>query len=121
MFGLPPPRHTPTLPVRAIRIQRWDRPKSTRSGHPVLLDQLVGAGEDRGRDRDAERLRCLEVNDQLETGRLLDRQIGGLLALEDPAGISAGLAPDINVVNSITDQAASCREVAPHVDRWNGM
>jgi hypothetical protein len=36
---------------------------STRSGHPpVLLDDLVRAGEDRWRDRQTEFLRRLEVN-----------------------------------------------------------
>ena len=32
---------------------------------------------------DAERLRCLEIDGQLESGRLLDRQIGGLFAFKD--------------------------------------
>jgi len=44
-------------------------------------DDLIGAGEDRGRHGQAERLRGLEIDDQLEPGRLLDRQIGGLSPL----------------------------------------
>ena len=40
---------------------------------------------------EAERLGGLEVDDQLELGGLLDRQVGRLLALEDPAGIDADL------------------------------
>src|ERR1700724_1626296 len=32
----------------------------------------------------------LEVNDQLELGRLHDRQVGWLLALKNPAGVDAG-------------------------------
>ena len=42
-------------------------------------------------ERQTERLRGLEVDDQLELGALIDRQIGGLLALENPAGIDARL------------------------------
>ena len=41
---------------------------------------------------EAERLGGLEVDDQLELGRLHDRQVGRLLALENAAGIDAGLA-----------------------------
>ena len=48
-----------------------------------LLDDLVGAGEDRGRDGQAERRGGFEIDDQLEGRRLLDRQIGGLDALEN--------------------------------------
>ena len=39
---------------------------------------------------EAERLRGLEVDYQLEFGRRLHRQIGGLLALEDAIDVDAG-------------------------------
>ena len=35
---------------------------------------------------------ALQVDDELELGRLLDRQVGRLLALEDPSGVDADLA-----------------------------
>jgi hypothetical protein len=44
------------------------------------FDDLVGAGEDRRRHGEAERLRDLEIDDQLEGGRCC-------------TGSSAGLAP----------------------------
>ena len=58
------------------------------TGHPphlwayvTLLDHLVGGGQERFRDGDAERLGSLEVDDEIEFCRLLDWQIGWLLTL----------------------------------------
>ena len=47
-------------------------------GEHALLDDLVCADEHRLRDREPECLRRLEVDDQLELGRLLDGKVGGL-------------------------------------------
>ena len=55
-----------------------------------LFDHLVGAGEQRGRQREAERRCCLEIDDKRELGGLLDQQVGGLLALKNPASTNAG-------------------------------
>jgi len=60
----------------------------TPSRHGHLFDHLVGAKQDRGRHFNAERLRGLEVDYQLHLCRLLDRQIGGLFAVENAADIS---------------------------------
>ena len=46
-----------------------------------LLDHLVRAREQHGRHFEAERLRGLQVDNELEPGRLLNRQVGRLLAL----------------------------------------
>jgi hypothetical protein len=66
--------------------------KRTEVGHPaisetcqtrksrVLFDHFVGACAESWRDSEAEGLRRLEVYHQLEFGRLLNRQIGGLCA-----------------------------------------
>ena len=39
----------------------------------ISLDHLIGASEERLRDREAESVGGLDVEDQLEFGRLLDR------------------------------------------------
>ena len=48
-----------------------------------LFDHLVGKGKQRRRKREVERFRRLEIEHQLEFGRLLNRQIAGFCALED--------------------------------------
>ena len=53
-------------------IDRANRPQT------LLFDHLVGAGEQRRRHVEAERLGGLEIDDKIEFGRLLDRQVGGL-------------------------------------------
>ena len=56
------------------------------------FDHLVGAASSVERHVEAERLGGLEVDDELELGRLLDRQVGRFLALENAADVDAGLA-----------------------------
>src|SRR5439155_4418206 len=85
------------------------------------FDDLVGAGEDRRRDRQAERRGSLEIDDQLECGWLLHRQIGWLGTLEDLPDVNADLTPCAGEARSIADQAARCGEIAKLVDRRNGM
>ena len=56
------------------------------------IDDLVGAGEEQSRHGEAERFGGIEIDDQLESGRLLNRQVGRLGAVEDLSGINADLA-----------------------------
>src|SRR3954454_10338279 len=61
--------------------------------HSCSLDDLVGAGEDRRGDRQAEGLRSFQIDHQLELVRLLDRQIGRLGAFEYLVDVGCG-APE---------------------------
>jgi hypothetical protein len=53
----------------------------------ALFNHLVGDGEQRWRHLDAERACRLKVDDKLELGRRLHRQVGRLGALEDAIDI----------------------------------
>src|SRR5215813_3969074 len=55
------------------------------------LDHLVGTGEQRRRNFQIKRPSSLKIDNELEFGRLHDRQIGGLGALEDASDIVAHL------------------------------
>jgi hypothetical protein len=54
---------------------------------PTLFDHLVGAREQRRRNFDAQRLRRLQVDDQFEFGRLLNRQISRLGTFENAVDV----------------------------------
>ena len=60
-------------------------------------------GEQSRWNGEAQRLGGLEVDDQFEFGRPLDRQIGRLVALENPPGIDARSAKGIRNVVAVTD------------------
>ena len=65
---LPPPHHSITSSARASNVGGTSRPSA---------------------------LRGLQVDDELELGRLQDRQIGGICALEDVTGIDADLTTTV--------------------------
>jgi hypothetical protein len=56
--------------------------QTARAQSDTLFDHLVGAGDERGRHREADRVRGLEVDDQLEFGRLQDGHVGRLFTFE---------------------------------------
>jgi len=72
-----------------LPVQRRPHAARLSSSWFPLFDHFVGACQHRLRHSEAERLGGPEVDDQLKGRRLLDRQIGGLGALEDLSRVSA--------------------------------
>src|SRR5262245_11060102 len=68
-----------------------------------LFDYLVGDSEYARRDRQSERLGCLEIDDQFEFRRPEYRHVGGLFAFEDATGIYAGLAIGVGEPCAVAD------------------
>src|SRR5262245_52582459 len=64
------------------------RPPCTIRRSP-LVNNPIGALQDRWRDRQSDRLRGPEIDDQLELGGLLDREVAGFGALEDFIHVSS--------------------------------
>ena len=84
------------------------------SGQPwrLLFDHFVGAGQQLCRHGEAEHRGGLGVDDQLEFGRLHNRQVRGLGTLKDATDIGADLAPRIRNVGSIAHQPTGFGKVA---------
>src|SRR5262249_52548750 len=77
------------------------------------LDHLVGAGEQRGRDFQAERLGGLQIKDELDFRGLLDRQIGRFLTLQNPTDVNARQTVHICNASPIAHQSSGLCKLPP--------
>jgi hypothetical protein len=75
---------SPLATIRGVGLKCRDVPIATDAPQQIglLFDHLVGAGEQRRRHGEAERLGGLQVDDRLVLGRRLHRHVGGLGAAQ---------------------------------------
>src|SRR6266702_4265532 len=99
-----------------------------RSGNPrraiaasASLDHLVGAAEQREGNGHVQGLGGLEIDEQLNFGDPLHREVGRLVALENPPGVEAGPSIRFLDVATVTHQAASYDELAILENRRHRM
>ena len=73
--------------------QAWARSEqTTKAGMASCIGSdmsIVGNREQRWRNGEAERLRSLEIDDQFELCRLLDRKVAWFLTIEDSRHVNA--------------------------------
>ena len=93
----------PAANVNGLTFRRISDPGfvSNPKSPAASFDDFVGRGDQRRRNGEAEGFGGLEVDDQLETRRLLDRQFAGLGAFQDlvrwkPSFVMPGLVPGIH-------------------------
>src|SRR5207344_868441 len=88
-----------------------------RSKNQALFDHLVGTAQERDWNGKAECLGGLEVEEQLDFSGLLNRQVGRLIAFENPAGVDACCPECVRKTASIAHQAAGRGELTKLIDR----
>src|SRR5829696_6503469 len=80
------------------------------------FDNLVGTGEEGGREAQSEHVRRLEIEHELHFGRLLDRQLGRFRSLKDPVDKARRARVEVGVAHAVGQQAAVVREFARWID-----
>ena len=85
----------------------------------VLLDHLVGAGEQACRDSDVQHPRRLEIDDHPKLGRELDWQIAGAFTSDDPVNTACRLPEEFGDICAMEHQGSGLDERRPLRDDRN--
>ena len=83
-----------------------------------LLNDLIGSQQERWWDFESKCLRGLHVDHELELPRLLDGEMSGLRALENPVNVAGRAIEEIFGVGSIRHEAAFFGPATQFEHRW---
>src|SRR5262245_18037553 len=72
----------------------------------LSLNNLVGAGEQGARHREAQRLRCLEIDSQFEFGGQLYGKLSRFRTAQNTINVGSRATEQVGNINSIRDQTA---------------
>src|SRR5262245_11281398 len=84
----------------------------------MLLDHLVSAGEHARWNVEAERLGGHQIDDEVEFGRLLDRNVGRFRPAQNLVDMLGRTPVEMHVVDAIGYETSSLYELARAVDCW---
>src|SRR5215468_3113988 len=120
MAGLKWQQESLSLPV-TMPSTGSNRSRRSGKGHYLptlwLVDDLVGARDQRGRQSDAKSFRGREVDDQFNFRGLLDSELSRLLSLENTPDVGAGLTERLCRTVAVAHQTTGRSEWAILVDR----
>src|SRR4051812_16790418 len=110
------------MTAQALNEARAPRSRSEQQGSfAASFNHLIGSGEERRRDREAERSGCLEVDYELEFGRLQDRHVSRLLASKHSPCLQASLIIGVKEARSIAHQTTHLRKLANVINRGQAV
>src|SRR4029434_6894730 len=84
-------------------------------------DQLVGQGEDSRRDRDTVRPGRAEIEDQVELGRALDRELARLGPFQQLIDVERRASAMCRQADSVGHQAPTLGILADRRERWQPL
>src|SRR5262245_16523008 len=85
--------------------QKQTRPPLACATLAPSFEHLVSTRKQRLRNRDTQRLRCLQIDEEIELGRLLHGQVAGVGPLEDLVHTGGSTAPNIGCARPIRHEA----------------
>src|SRR5262245_54737542 len=91
--------------------------RSTSRTWSPLLNYSIRTQEKRSRNRQPECLCGLQIDHEIQLGRLLDRERLRLRSSQDPINVAGGAPEQIVAIYSITDESTILHELRRVIDR----